>query len=130
MDGAQGGQDATRWTSPEAKTWSVVDDRLRPAGVKAVQVQAIWLKQAQARPWIGWGPYLWTDRTKGRSDGFTWSCEDAAQDGAHPSQSGRMKVAKLLQQFLEESEFIAWHRLSGAAGSSASPPPIEDHSGQ
>lgn len=36
-----------------------------------------------------------------------------------------MKVAKLLQQFFEESEFTAWHRLSGAAGSSASPPQIE-----
>ncbi len=51
-------------------------------------------------PWIGWGPYLWTNGTKGRSDGFVWECRDTrAEDGTHPSASGRAKVAQLLLRF-------------------------------
>lgn len=53
------------------------------------------------RPWLGWGPYLWTDGTKGRRDGFTWTCADAAPDGTHPSPSGREKVAALLLSFFK-----------------------------
>lgn len=51
-------------------------------------------------PWLGWGPYLWTDGTKGRRDGSVWSCADVrSNDGTHPSASGRQKVAQLLFQF-------------------------------
>jgi hypothetical protein len=51
-------------------------------------------------PWIGWGPYLWTDGLKGRKDGLVWTCQDVrATDGTHPSTSGRAKVAALLWQF-------------------------------
>ena len=52
------------------------------------------------RPWLGWGPYLWTDGTKGRSDGLVWTCSDVVADGTHPSPSGRQKVAQLLLRFL------------------------------
>jgi hypothetical protein len=51
------------------------------------------------RPWLGWGPYLWTDGTKGRRDGFVWSCDDVVADGTHPSANGRLKVADLLLHF-------------------------------
>ena len=27
-------------------------------------------------PWLGWGPYLWTDGTRGRSDGLTGRSSD------------------------------------------------------
>ena len=50
VDGAQGGQDARAWVEPTAAAWRVVDDRLRAADATAAQVQAIWLKQAQASP--------------------------------------------------------------------------------
>jgi len=195
VDGAQGGQDARAWAKPDARTWTVVEERLRAAGVTAAQVQAIWLKQAVAgpradfastrheltgllasivenasarypnlgqvfasprtyagyattqlnpepyayesafavrdliarsiadpssRPWIGWGPYLWTDGTKGRSDGFTWSCEDTAPDGTHPSMSGRQKVAELLLTFVGTSPFTGWYR-GGAPATTPSP---------
>lgn len=51
-------------------------------------------------PWLGWGPYLWTDGTKGRSDGLVWTCADVrSNDGTHPSASGRQKVAQLLLTF-------------------------------
>jgi hypothetical protein len=52
------------------------------------------------RPWVGWGPYLWTNGTKGRSDGFVWTCADVrSSDGTHPSPSGQRKVAQLLLKF-------------------------------
>jgi hypothetical protein len=52
-------------------------------------------------PWIGWGPYLWTDGTKGRADGLTWTCEDVRKDGTHPSPAGAAKVARLLLEFFK-----------------------------
>lgn len=56
---------------------------------------------------MGWGPYLWTDGTRGRSDGLAWTCDDTAQDGTHPSISGQRKVAAMLQRFFDESRFTA-----------------------
>ena len=50
VDGAQGGQDAIQWTNAGAATWSTVMQRLTAASVSSNQVQAIWLKQALARP--------------------------------------------------------------------------------
>jgi hypothetical protein len=50
-------------------------------------------------PWIGWGPYLWADGLKARSDGLTWTCDDVRKDGTHPSPVGAAKVARLLLQF-------------------------------
>jgi hypothetical protein len=49
--------------------------------------------------WLAWGPYLWTDGTRGRADGVVWTCADAAPDGTHPSAAGREKVATLLLRF-------------------------------
>jgi hypothetical protein len=52
-----------------------------------------------AGAWVGWGPYLWTDGTRGRSDGLKWACSDVGPDGTHPSPSGAQKVANLLLRF-------------------------------
>jgi hypothetical protein len=52
-------------------------------------------------PWIGWGPYLWTDGEKGRADGFAWTCPDVKQDGMHPSPSGSAKIARALLRFFK-----------------------------
>ena len=187
VDGAQGGQAADTTANPEAKYWSVVEQRLSAAGVTARQVQAVWLKQAIIQPnrpfpvevkrlqgylvdtlhnlsnsypnlkiaylssriyagyaatplnpephsyesafavkwviadqmagkpelnydpakgavrapWLAWGPYLWADGVKARSDGLSWQREDLGEDGTHPSMSGREKVAKLLLDFLK-----------------------------
>jgi hypothetical protein len=57
------------------------------------------IKGRVSGPWVGWGPYLWTDGAKGRSDGLVWTCGDVIQDGVHPSPSGRRKVAELLLDF-------------------------------
>ena len=51
-------------------------------------------------PWLGWGPYLWTNGEKGRKDGLVWTCSDTAPaDGMHPSDTGQQKVAELLLKF-------------------------------
>jgi len=57
VNGAQGGQDASRWAAPEPgprgarpDVWAVLDQRLRSTGVTAQQVQVVWIKQALARP--------------------------------------------------------------------------------
>jgi lysophospholipase L1-like esterase len=56
-------------------------------------------KGAVLAPWIEWGPYLWTDGTKGRKDGFVYLREDVGEDGLHPSAKGSAKVAGLMLQF-------------------------------
>ncbi len=186
VDGAQGGQDASRWSSADAPTWAAADKRLEAAGVTPKQVQVVWIKQALAGPGrIGeypahakrlqedlakivrvararypnlrvaylssrvyagyaktqlnpepyayetafavralildqiqgdkelsvadgraplllWGPYLWADgATPRKSDKLSWDAKDFGQDGTHPSDSGREKVAQQLLGFLK-----------------------------
>lgn len=50
VDGAQGGQDAERIGDPNARFWSVVDERLARAGAARAEVRVVWLKEAIARP--------------------------------------------------------------------------------
>jgi hypothetical protein len=52
-------------------------------------------------PLLLWGPYLWADGTTPRQDGLVWNRDDFMQDGIHPSQSGREKVARLLLDFFK-----------------------------
>src|ERR671934_572328 len=190
VDGAQGGQDAEIVKDPNARFWTVVDQRLAAAGATPAQVQAVWLKEAVAResnpfpadakrlkadlaaivgilhirfpnlelvyvssrtyggyastplnpepfaydsgfgvkwlvadriagklrgPWVGWGPYLWTNGEKGRKDGLVWTCADTRADGTHPSPSGQQKVAQLLLNFFTTNATARPWFLSSAA---------------
>jgi hypothetical protein len=53
VDGAQGGQDAIAWSTPDAQPWSVLASRLSQAGVTAGQVQVVWLKEQIAGDNLG-----------------------------------------------------------------------------
>jgi hypothetical protein len=53
IDGAQGGQTAAIFANPNANAWTVIDQRLRNAGAHPAQVQAVWLKEANAGPTQG-----------------------------------------------------------------------------
>lgn len=57
VDGAQGGQTASIIMNPNAPFWQVVDQRLAQAGVTPNQVQAAWVKEADAQPREGWPAY-------------------------------------------------------------------------
>lgn len=75
------------------------------------------MQKKASGPWIGWGPYLWTDGMKGRRDGFTWECEDVDNDGTHPSKTGTQKVSGLLLDFFKsDSTTKPWFRGRGPAG--------------
>jgi PKD repeat protein len=50
VDGAQGGQDATRWLNVNDPTWATVRNRLTQTGVTPNQVQIAWVKQSLANP--------------------------------------------------------------------------------
>jgi hypothetical protein len=50
VDGAQGGQTAAIISDPNANFWTVIDQRLTAAGVTRNQVQAAWVKEANANP--------------------------------------------------------------------------------
>ena len=50
VDGAQGGQTAAIIADSTANFWSVIEQRLRHANVTRAQVQAAWVKEADAGP--------------------------------------------------------------------------------
>jgi hypothetical protein len=62
VNGAQGGMTAAAIQDPEdhsrgTQYWTVVDDRLKAAGVTRAQVQVVWIKQADAGPTQGFPAY-------------------------------------------------------------------------
>jgi hypothetical protein len=50
-------------------------------------------------PWLSWGPYLWANGTSKNADGLYYEESDFANDGTHPSEAGRKKVAEQLLRF-------------------------------
>ncbi len=57
---------------------------------------------AQA-PLILWGPYWWTQGSKPRQDGYTWT-PDMVVDGVHPTEEGRRRVGQELVDFWRTDE--------------------------
>ena len=65
-------------------------------------------------PWLSWGPYPWADGLSPRSDGLTWECGDLREDdGTHPSDIGKQKVASMLLDFFRtDSTAQEWYMAS------------------
>jgi hypothetical protein len=195
VDGAQPGEAADAWVKPDSQVWPVADQRLKADGITPLQVEVIWLKQADAfpksdfetyahgladeltgtihsaasrypnlkqvfisprtyggygpggpnpepyayetgfavkfvvaqsvarpavKPWVGWGPYLWTDGIAGRSDGVKWECSDVS-DGTHPSETGVAKVSAMMLALFGQSEFTPWFRPPQQSAPSPTP---------
>jgi hypothetical protein len=66
-------------------------------------------------PLLLWGPYFWADGlTPRKSDGLVWKREDLGDDGTHPSDSGRRKVADMLLTFFKtDAEAKTWFAKKG-----------------
>ena len=64
-------------------------------------------------PWLAWGPYLWADGLTARNDGLTWPCSDFADDGTHPGDPARDKVAAMLLDFFKTDETASVWFLGG-----------------
>jgi hypothetical protein len=57
-------------------------------------------------PVLVWGPYLWAaGETPRRADGVVWQRDDFREDGTHPSERGRRKVAEQMLAFFTQDEF-------------------------
>ncbi|MDQ3141411.1 MAG: T9SS type A sorting domain-containing protein [Bacteroidota bacterium] len=50
VDGAQGGQTASIIKNPNANFWNVINQRLTQQRVRPLQVQTVWLKEANSNP--------------------------------------------------------------------------------
>jgi hypothetical protein len=61
-------------------------------------------------PVLLWGPYLWADGEKGRKAGdLIYERADYRDDGTHPSESGRRKIAgQLLNFFTNDPTARSW----------------------
>lgn len=63
-------------------------------------------KGAVKSPLLLWGPYFWADgMTARKKDDLIWERTDFANDGTHPSNSGRQKVAEQLLMFFKQDRF-------------------------
>jgi len=65
-------------------------------------------------PWIAWGPYLWANGTRPRSDGLTWERDDFQADGETLSEKGARKGGALLFDFLLHEPTATWFRNPAA----------------
>jgi len=83
-------------------------------GVQALVAQQAGVAAGDAAsapaPWMAWGPYLWADGGKARSDGLTWSRGDFLADGLQLSPAGAGKVAQRLVDFLHHDALArSWY---------------------
>jgi len=84
--------------------------------VKWLVAKSISQDATQKVPWVNWGPYLWADGMRPRSDGLTWQCSDFMTDGTHPSTSGANKVAsRILNMLHTDPTAKTWYEGSSTS---------------
>ncbi len=67
-------------------------------------------------PWAAWGPYLWADGNRARSDGLTWLPADLKEDGTHLNRAGIEKITAMLLDFFKTSRLSrCWFVEGGEA---------------
>ena len=61
-------------------------------------------------PWLSWGPYLWANGDRPRSDGFAFAYDDFREnDRMHHSAAGMQKMgAQLLNFFKNDATTKSW----------------------
>ena len=75
-NGAHGGQDAPRWTSPASPGYDYVrDQQLAPVGLTEQQVKVIWLKEANAYPTVALPAGPGSPASNGAPDAYTLETE-------------------------------------------------------
>lgn len=108
VDGAQGGQTASIIRNPDAQFWSVIERQRLPArGVRPAQVQAVWLKEANA----------------GLTQAFPVHAEMLRDDLAAVVRVLRAKYPNLMQVFLSSRTY------GGYATTTLNPEPYAYESG-
>jgi PKD repeat protein len=65
---------------------------------------------------MSWGPYLWADGARPRSDGLTYECSDLESDFTHPAVGAATKVAAQLKSFFLTDPTAAPWFLKSASG--------------
>jgi hypothetical protein len=115
---------ATRDTNPEPYAYEsgfsvkwLIEAQIDQMETGEIDPLAGDLNTESAAPWLAWGPYMWADGTVPRSDNLVWLPEDfQEEDGTHPSERGREKVAQLLLDFFKASPFTrCWFQVPGEA---------------
>jgi hypothetical protein len=64
-------------------------------------------------PWLAWGPYIWGGESGTSAGAITWTRQDLAADGTHPSQAGQQKVGAALLAFFKSSPYTMCWFLAG-----------------